>query len=336
MKFHEKVGELERDLRTVRYPLEGAYMTSPGTLKLNNSVLELDDVSSKQLATFLGFSFRSLEKASDELKVTTFNYYLEEASEGSVEVQFYRGQPERFYRTDRPTLPTLEILKSLSEEVSDYDVVGWSRGYDKIVVDLVAPVTRRSFNEFETTFHSYPGVRVTLNFDTSSSSSIERLVQTYPPLRGESYGFLASFDLQKVRPKGKTVEELVSEVGEITIPLVSTSGLLDTLQYLSSLESKPVSETLPKIDVMLEGIGVAKGSQKKMSERLKEEHIWITTSDFVGELEAFLMIGLQAPTLTKSKFKAERYLGELLLRGGDTVRLCQCCTQRLPLDQLGV
>lgn len=316
-------------------------MISPHVLKIGEETIRLDDVAWKQFANFLGFSVKSLEKASDELKMATFNHFIEQNETSDAVVQKYRGQAEKFYRADRPILPVSEILQSVLEvgsyelgELGDFEVIEWRNSYDKMVIDTLSDNSPIEWMNIGYSLRC--GVRLIINVDGKSSSYVETLLQLKSK-SPKSEPFYLSIPLPekrgKIISKGRVSENIVEQfhyaAGDALLYSIDLSN-----SDLQALWCEPMSDTEPKIDSVLEGAKIPKTVQPKVKARIRDEYLDFTKTDRLSELEAILVMGEQSVSLGKSRMKMERHLGELVAMGGDQVIVCGCCEQRLPQEKI--
>ena len=336
MQFKSMLESLQSQYRFEVLSLDGAEMVTGSLLKIDGKTLDLDEVSWKRFATFLGFSVKTLERGSEDLKKNTFNYYLESGQGGDVVVQYYGDEIESFYRTDHPLVPVLDSLESIGgvldysgEPLSHYKVSSQRRGYSDTVVDLVKGQRLWGFETSGVGYQVHLGVRVTINFDPEVSSQVEGLLEFVSP----ENTFKMCIELPnkgKVRPKGKTQSEIVDSFVEVASGWVKeidqTLGMLYTLEEV-------LSETDPKLNVMVTEMGVSRTVQNRVMERLYVENPWLKEKASVSEIEAIVALGVFVRGLVSSANKVERYLGSLFSQGGDRVVVCKCCGQRVTQTQ---
>lgn len=341
MRFLDRVRDYSQKQQFQVFGMAGAKMMSAHSLQLEDTVVELDDVSWKQLAVHLGFSVKSLDKASDSLKMNTFDYFLGECDSSEVIVQFHDGQVEKFYRTDHPLLPVESILFSIlflnHEELGDveeFEVTSWLTQYDQIQVDVVSNISPAGWTSRG--FSLRCGVRMKISLDTKSSSYVETLLE-FTPMNPEKTPFYVAVPLAEKRgriaAKGETRNNLMEKFSEVFLHALQFSSELSG-GVLQELWKGPVSEAGPKIKTMLEDSKIPASIQPRIERRIVEEYTEFSQDDRMSELGAILTVGEQTPFLGKSKTKVEQYLGSLIAMGGDQVVVCGCCEQRLPTDKI--
>lgn len=345
MRFLDRVRDYSRKQQFLVFGMAGAKMMSAYSLRLEDTVIELDDVSWKQLAVYLGFSVKSLEKASDSLKMATFDHFMEEHDNSEVLVQFYDGQAEKFYRTDHPLLPVEEILFSLSfldhEEfgnIEEFEVTSWLTRYDQIQVDIISDIIS-DIAPAGWTSRGYTlrcGVRMKVSLDTKSSSYLETLLEFTPrnPKKAPFYVAVPlTENMGRVAAKGETKSDLVEKFSK-----AMETALSQAVEWkergLEALDKAPMSQSGPKIDTMMEESKIPARVRSRIRERISEERPDFREEGRLSELEAILILGEQSSSLEKSKAKMEHYLGSLLAMGGNQVIVCGCCGQRLPEDSM--
>lgn len=339
MRFIDRVGDYSQKQEFSVLSMAGAKMMSAYSVRLEDTVIDLDDVSWKQLATYLGFSVKSLERASDSLKMATFDHFLEELDNTEVLVQFYDGQAEKFYRTDHPLLPVKDILSSLSNldherfgEAEGFKVTGWLTQYDKIMVDIISETTPDGWANVH--YFLRCGVRMRISLDTKSSSYLETLLEFTPEDSKKNPFYVAvplAEKIGRITAKGETRDNLVERFSDVFLQALDCAHELNRWG-LTELRRGPISEAIPKIDTMLEDSKVPASVRPKIKSRISEEHYDFSRDDWLSELGAILVVGEQSPHLGKSKARVEQYLGSLIAMGGDHVMVCGCCEQRLPND----
>ena len=320
-------------------------MSSAHTLEAEGHDLYLDEVARKNFAKFLGFSATSIEKASDELQVEMFNYFIEKHSMSEVVIHFYGNQGyvfDRgvvdFYRADRELFPIHDTLDSVADvhtqelqRVGDYEVVAHSSDGTKTTVDIISPVELQSWSDQR--YNLRVGVRLIVDVDTARSSYVESLLEFTPKSETGPSRFFIPVPLKslagKVSSKGRSAEEVVDVFTEAVGNACLVSENL-AAHDLAQLYDGPMSEPEPKIDAILEGAGIPKSTQTKIKNRVWEDYLHFFSEREVSELTAIIMVGEQSPLLGKSRRKVESHLGDLIAHGGEHVETCEYCTQRLP------
>lgn len=341
MRFLDRVRDYSRKQQFLVFGMAGAKMMSAYSLRLEDTVIELDDVSWKQLAVYLGFSVKSLEKASDSLKMATFDHFMEERDNSEVLVQFYDGQAEKFYRTDHPLLPVEEILFSLSSldheefgNIEEFEVTSWLTRYDQIQVDIISNIASAGWTSRRYALRC--GVRMKVSLDTKSSSYLETLLE-FTPRNPKKDPFYVAVPLAekmgRMAAKGETKSDLMEKFSEALLQALQCASELSG-GGLQELGKGPISEAEPKIKTMLEDSKVPVSIQPKIERRITEEYTQFSRDDRLSELGAILIVGEQSPHLGKSRTKVEQYLGSLIAMGGDQVLVCGCCEQRLPTNKI--
>lgn len=341
MRFLEWSERFSKNTEFTYHGLDGARMTSPYTVEIEGESFVLDDLAWKDFGRFLGFSVKSLEKATDKLKMATFNDFLEQFDNADVVIQTRDGVAERFYRPDHPILPAggvVLVLSSISNKdlgcVEDFLVSKVSSGPGMVRFDLVSDKEVRGWSDKNYSLRC--GARVELSFDTKTSSKVETLLE-FTPVYSGGEPFFISVPLpgkgERVSAKGLTRNEIYDSFQE-----AMETALSQAVEWkergLEALGKAPMSQSGPKIDTMMEESKIPARVRSRIRERISEERPDFREEGRLSELEAILMLGEQSSSLEKSKAKVEHYLGSLLAMGGDQVIVCGCCGQRLPEDSM--
>lgn len=341
MRFLDWAEDFAKKSEFTYHGLGGARMTTPHTVEIEGVEFSLDDLAWKDLGRFLGFSVKGLEKASDSLKVATFNDFLEQFDNADVVIHSFGGEVERFYRPDHPLLPVGNVLLVLTSIFNrslgfteNFVVTKVSPGDGVIIVDVLSPEKIQGWEDKNYSLRG--GARVELSFDTKRSSRVETLLEFSPSYSNED-PFYISVPLpengSRVSAKGLTKNEIFDSFQ------VAMEGALHAAtdwgsEGLRLLQSRPMSQSGPKIDTMMEESKIPARVRSRIRERISEERPDFREKGRLSELEAILMLGKQSSSLGKSKAKVEHYLGCLLAKGGDQVIVCGCCGQRLPEDSM--
>ena len=339
MRFDKAVETYSPNIKFITLGLEEAEMASTHVLRVGEDEYRLDDISWKSFADLLGFSIRGLEKASDELKMEVFDYFINENRESEVVLQTANGHPVFFYRADKPLLPIQDILQKIISVSSSYlghvggfEVASWLDNNNKLVIDLISSGHDPAWDDKDLKMRA--GVRLIINIDTKSTSYVESLLQITPKL-ADSEPFYISSPVKnlsgKVSAKGYTREEMVDLFSTaVESAIFQAEGHL--IDDIPALWSGPMSESEPKVDSVLEEAGVPKTVRPKIKDRIGEARPDFFHKLEVSEMEAVVAIGEQTPSLGKTKMKLERFLGELINQGGEQETSCEMCAQRLPND----